>query len=306
MNHCKYLILMPFMLIITAVSGQSKKKADATIFSLQMDYLSNYIYNGRADSIKAPYQTTTASIHLTNGFFSNFSASYLLTKGEQRFDYFQLDLGYEYKIGENIYGDIYGTKYFYAGQSNLLNGNISSDIGVSFNYDFKVFQLNSITDVFFSGKTDFQFTPGIEKTIYLTNNQSSSLSINPYLYSTFSTLNYYESNITRRLNGPNGAKGNKGSNTNAPIIQNSTTLLDKGLKLLNIDFSMPITYENNRLSLIFSPTYSNPFNKISTITTNTVTPISGIPTSNSFDSTPYSELHLSNQFFYQFSLIYKF
>ena len=303
MSCIKYFIFLPFLLILTSVSGQSKKKSDSTSFSLQMDYLSKYIYNGRADSIKNSYQITTASLHLANGFFSNFSASYLLTQGSQRFDFFQLDLGYEYTLGEKIYGDIYGSKYFYSGQSNLLNGNITSDIGMRLNYDFKFFQLNTLTDIFFSGKTDFQFTPGIEKTIYLTKDNSSSLSINPYIYSTFSSLNYYESSVTRRLNGPNGPKGNKG--IAAAVIQNNTTLIDKGFKLLNLDFSIPITYETHHWSLVLSPTYSNPFNKISTTTT-TTTPISGVPTTSTYNSTPYSELHLSNQFFYQISLIYKF
>ena len=76
-------------------------------------------------------------------FFSNFSASYLLTPGMKGFDFFELDLGYEYKIGKKIYGEIYGSKYFYSGGSNLINGNITSDIGSSFNYDFTYFQFNN-------------------------------------------------------------------------------------------------------------------------------------------------------------------
>ena len=207
--HCpaiKYFSFLLPLFIVSILQAQTKKSSDSTTFSIQVDYLSNYSYNGRVDSIKYPYQTTTASLHLANGLFSNFSASYLLTPGMKGFDFFELDLGYEYKIGKKIYGEIYGSKYFYSGGSNLINGNITSDIGASFNYDFTYFQFNNLLDVFFTNKSDIQFTPGLEKTIYFGNADNSSWSINPYLYCNFSTVNYYESNVTRRLNGPRGPR----------------------------------------------------------------------------------------------------
>jgi len=148
----KYLTLVLPFFIVSNLHAQTKKSSDSTTFSIQSEYLSDYIYNGRADSIKYPYQTTTASLHLANGLFSNFSASYLLTPGMKGFDFFELDLGYEYKIGKKIYGELYGTKYFYSGGSNLINGNISSDIGASLNYDFNYFQFNNTIDVFFTNK----------------------------------------------------------------------------------------------------------------------------------------------------------
>ena len=84
------------------LQAQNKKSSDTVSFSIQTDYLSNYIYNGRADSIKYPYQTTTASLHLSNGLFSSFSASYLLTPGMKGFDFYELDLGYEKYFKEYI------------------------------------------------------------------------------------------------------------------------------------------------------------------------------------------------------------
>jgi hypothetical protein len=287
---------------VSILQGQTKKSSDSTTFSIQVDYLSNYSYNGRVDSIKYPYQTTTASLHLANGLFSNFSASYLLTPGMKGFDFFELDLGYEYKIGKKIYGEIYGSKYFYSGGSNLINGNISSDIGASFNYDFTYFQFNNLLDVFFTNKSDIQFTPGVEKTIYFGNADNSSWSINPYLYCNFSTVNYYESNVTRRLNGPRGPRAGPAI---GPQLTSITVVQNKGFKLLNTDFSMPLSYENTHWLATFTPTYSIPFNKIETISTNTITSATGT-TTNKVNSTPYSELHLNNQFFFQIGVTYKF
>jgi len=298
----KYLTLVLPFFIVSNLQAQTKKSSDSTTFSIQSEYLSDYIYNGRADSIKYPYQTTTASLHLANGLFSNFSASYLLTPGMKGFDFFELDLGYEYKIGKKIYGELYGTKYFYSGGSNLINGNISSDIGASLNYDFNYFQFNNTIDVFFTNKSDIQFTPGIEKTIYFSSNNESSWSINPYVYSNFSSVNYYESNVSRRLNGPRGPRGGQATGTQ---LTSSTVVQNKGFKLLNTDFSVPLSYEGSHWLATFTPTYSIPFNKIETNTTNTITSVTG-STTTKINSTPYSELHLKNQFYFQIGVTYKF
>jgi hypothetical protein len=302
MAAIKYFSFVLPLFIVSILQGQTKKSSDSTTFSIQVDYLSNYSYNGRVDSIKYPYQTTTASLHLANGLFSNFSASYLLTPGMKGFDFFELDLGYEYKIGKKIYGEIYGSKYFYSGGSNLINGNITSDIGASFNYDFTYFQFNNLLDVFFTNKSDIQFTPGVEKTIYFGNADNSSWSINPYLYCNFSTVNYYESNVTRRLNGPRGPRAGPAI---GPQLTSTTVVQNKGFKLLNTDFSMPLSYENTHWLATFTPTYTIPFNKIETISTNTITSATGT-TTNKVNSTPYSELHLNNQFFFQIGVTYKF
>ena len=302
MAAIKYFSFVLPLFIVSILQAQTKKSSDSTTFSLQVDYLSNYSYNGRVDSIKYPYQITTASLHLANGLFSNFSASYLLTPGMKGFDFFELDLGYEYKIGKKIYGEIYGSKYFYSGGSNLINGNITSDIGASFNYDFTYFQFNNLLDVFFTNKSDIQFTPGVEKTIYFGNADNSSWSINPYLYCNFSTVNYYESNVTRRLNGPRGPRAGPAI---GPQLTSTTVVQDKGFKLLNTDFSIPLSYEYSHWLATFTPTYTMPFNKIETITTNTVTSATG-STTTKINSTPYSELHLKNQFYFQIGVTYKF
>ena len=288
--------------LVSNLHAQTRKSSDSVTFSIQADYLSNYSYNGRVDSIKYPYQTTTVSMHLASGFYSNFSASYLLTPGMKGFDFFELDLGYEYKIGKKIYGELYGAKYFYSGEANLINGNISSDFGVSLNYDFTLFQFNNNLDIFFTNKMDIQYTPGIEKTIYFGNTKNGNWNLNPYLYCNFSTVNYYESNVIRNLNR---SRRPPGKNVVVPKIASITEVQNKGFKLLNTDFSIPLSYEDSHWIFSLTPTYSIPFNKIETITTNTVTSVTGSVTTK-INSTPYSDLFLNNQFYYQIGLTYKF
>ena len=293
-NILKILTVSIFSMIIVNSWAQEKKSDTTTFFSLQFEYLSNYIYNGRADSLKSPYQITTASLHFANGVYSNLSANYLLTPGQRRFDFFELDLGYEYSLGKKISGQLYGAKYFYSGQTNLFNSDITSNIGGSFNIDLGGIQFNNELDVFFSSKADLQFTPGFEKTFSLDVADHNNWSITPIIYAEISSLNYYESSITRRsLKGPR-----------QPIasgVTSTTTLNSKGMKFLDLNFSIPLNYESKNVTFAFTPTYVMPFNKVTTTTVNK-TPT----TTTSFDSTPFAEKNLAHQFYFQIGLGYKF
>lgn len=281
--------------ILTIQSAWAQeKKQDSTSFSLQFDYLSNYLYNGRADSLQSPYQITTASINFANGVYSNLSAYYLLTPGQHRFDFFELNVGYNYTLSKKISGQIYGSKYFYSGQTNLFNSDITSNLGSSFNIDLGGIQFNNELDIFFSSKADLQYTPGFEKTFSVEVDHGKNWSISPTIYAEISSTNYYESSINRRsLRGP--------KQPIASGLISTTTLNSKGLKFLDFNFSIPINFESKNILFSFTPTYVMPFNKVS-LTTITKTPTSTY----SFDATPYAENNLSNQLYFQIGLGYKF
>ena len=59
-----------------------------------------------------------------------------------------------------------------------------------------------------------------------------------------------------------------------------------------------MSFEDTHWLFTLTPTYSIPFNKIETITTNTVTSTTGSVTTK-INSTPYSDLYLNNQFYFQ-------
>ena len=296
------LILLISMAAFTQPMRKSSVKNDTTNFKIQTNYLSNYVYNGRSDSIKAPYFYTTASVNFANGIYVNFSINYLLTPKQSGYDFSELDLGYNYNIGEKINGEVYGTKYFYTSGSNLLSGNISSDIGFTFNYDLKYFNFHNSFDVFFSNKADMQFVPGIEKEILLNSTSKRSISITPSLYGSFSSLNFYESSVNRRLPG---FKNTKIQNALNGTLQTNTTVDEKGFKFLDVELSLPISLDINKFNISLTPTYAIPFNKVTTTSINTnIT--NGISKTASVNSTPYSENHLANIFFFDFGITYNF
>ena len=306
MPHKFYLTFIGLILascLMAQPMRKSKIKNDSTSFTLQANYLSNYVYNGRVDSLKAPYFYTTATVNFANGLYASFSLNYLLSQGQRGYDFSELNLGYNYALGEKVTGEIYGSKYFYATGSNLISGNISSDIGFTFNYDLTYLNFHNSFDVFFSNKADMQLVPGIEKEMILSSNNHNTLSITPGIYSSFSSLNFYESTISRRLNGMKNPQIKQP--INAGTLQTTTTVDKKGFKFLDMEITFPISYELKNWNISFIPTYAIPFNKITTTSVNT-TIINGVSKTVKLNSTPYSETHLANIFFFDFGITYKF
>jgi len=300
-----YLTFLTLLISIFAFAQPMRKstvKNDTTSFKIQTNYLSNYVYNGRSDSLKAPYFYTTASLNFANGIYANFSLNYLLAPGQSGYDFSELDLGYNYAIGEKISGEVYGSKYFYSSASNLLSGNISSDIGFTFNYDLTYLNFHNSFDVFFSNKADMQLVPGLEKEIQISSKQNNAITITPSIYGSFSSLNFYESTINRRLPG---LKNPRIQNQPLGSILSSATVDSKGFKFLDVELSFPISYDADRWNISLTPTYAIPFNKVSTTSLNTST-LNGITKTVSINSTPYSENHLANIFFFDFGITYNF
>lgn len=287
----------------TQVNAQSKQKSDTSYFKIQADYLSNYTYNGRVDSLKSPYQITTATYHMANGIYFTGVSDYLLTNGQARFDFFEFDLGYEYKLNEKLSGELYASKYFYSNNANLLNGNISSDFGASLNYDLGAFQFNNTLDLFFSNATDFQYNPGIEKSIEF-DGKNGTWNITPGFYANIGSVNYYESIVNRKLNAPKGAKG-KIVNSNVPVINNVTKVDNNGIKLLDMELTMPVSYETGKWSFYMTPTFAIPKNPIYTTSVITTTLPTGTSSSITSNSTPYSERNLKNTFYMQLGISYR-
>ena len=298
----KYKVLLAYCFLSCfygQLSAQEAVKPKTTTFKIQFDYLSDYVYNGRADSIKYPYQITTASVNFANGIYVNFGADYLLTKGEKRFDFFQLDLGYEFDINKKWSGSVYGTKFFYSSQSALLNGNISSDFGGTLTYDAGLVELSNTFDVFFASKADIQYNLGFEKS-FSSEKDDTKISFTPGLYGNFSSLNFYESEVSRRLRPKNQAL------KNPPMVNilSTTKTNQQGVWFMSLELSLPISYENKYFGLNIYPAYTIPYNAITTTTA--IKNIANNNIINTVNSTPYSERNLKNRWYLQAGVFIKF
>ena len=88
-----YFTLFTFLIGLASFAQPMRKgtvKNDSTSFKIQTNYLSNYVYNGRSDSIKAPYfyDSNPAKIIGTEivNFVSPCEAVKLFSKNSQLFN----------------------------------------------------------------------------------------------------------------------------------------------------------------------------------------------------------------------------
>jgi hypothetical protein len=108
-------------------------------------------------------------------------------------------------------------------------------------------------------------------------------------------MNFYESTINRRLNNIKNPKIKQPQSVGT--IQSTTTVDNKGFKCLDVELSLPFSYDFNKWNISLTPTFAIPFNKISTTSVNTRI-VNGVSNIASVNSTPYSENHLTNIFFF--------
>lgn len=296
-----------FLLLISfgKLFGQNAQHQRPYVFKVGVSYLDNYVYNGRSDSLKTPYFIPSVTMVYDSSLTisGNF---YYLTQGEVTgLDFTELNASYEFDITKKLSVGIYGTKYFYNGSSNAVTGNINAILGANLGYDFNLFELNIGTYFLFTNNhTDINFRPGIDRTIVFGAKKEWKLL--PSFYVNFSTLNFYEGFSTRTASRRTTNSG-KVTNPNLTTTERITSVTDIGMKLLDYELSLPLTYETNKWGILLEPTLAFPQNTIHT-NTQTIRLLQTGTTQiiSNRDSTPYSEKNLNSIFYTQFTVFLKF
>jgi hypothetical protein len=276
-------------------------------FTAGMNYLSNYVYNGRSDSLKAPYIIPSITFQHNNGLSLSAELYFLNNGVSNGFDFFELNGSYDFDIYKKLSGGINGTKYISNGSSESFIGSLNYVLGGFLNQDFRFFELNVGVDALVgSGKTDIRLSPGIERT-WEWGNEDKRFQISPSLYAIYSTLNYFEgfTNI-KNTNTRTRLKGRTPIAANQPTITSSTVVQNPGLTFMTYELSVPFTFETQKVGISFIPTFAMPKNPIYTNETTKVTFPNKTFTSTTIDDTYYSELYLSNVFYGQLNLYFKF
>ena len=303
----KKCILLPLLLFaFVKLFGQNATNQNLRPYAIKVgvSYLDNYVYNGRSDSLKTPYFIPSLTVVYDSSLTIN-GNFYYLTQGEDKgLDFLELNASYEFDITKKLSAGIYGTKYFYNGSSNAITGNINATLGANFSYDFNLFALNIGTYFLFTnGHTDVNFNPGIEREIIFGAKQEWKLL--PSFYVNFSTLNFYDGFSTQRAS--KRLAKTKAINPNLASVETITTVADKGMKLLDYELSLPLTYENKKWGILIEPVLAFPQNPINTNTqTIRLLPNGITQIISNKDSTPFSEKNLTPVFYTQFSVFLKF
>ena len=281
--------------------SQDKQPSDvsASYGKASINYLSNYIYTGRKDSLAYPYITPVLGYFDKSGFYITGSLSYLSSKTDKRVDMFALDLGYEFSITEKFTGSVYGNKSFYNKASSAITNDMTGSLGSTLSYDFGLLQLNSGTDVYFSSKPDFALNLGLSHQ-FIIGSENQQWTIEPSALVNFSSLHYYEGFTNNRIGRPGIIIPNSSS------VSSSTTVNKSGFTLLDYEIIIPISYEAKTWGFTSNFTFAFPKNPIYTTSVNTIKFSNGTQLVQTIDSTPYSETNLKTTFFAELGVYFKF
>lgn len=264
---------------------------------LSANYLTNAVYYGRKDSLPSPYLTISGGYYDKGGFYISGSLSYLSGKNGSRIDYTAIDLGYNFTISQQFSGSVYGNKSWYNQSSTNISSDIKGSIGSLLSYDLNALQVNGGMDLTFAGKTDIGLNLGVSRN-FTFGKEGDQFSIEPSFTTNWSTLHSYEGYINRKLGKKPGIGG--------AAVTATTTVQNNKMTLLNFEFSMPFIYETKMIGFMFTPYFAIPKNPIYTTTTLTTRLNNGTQTTVTANSTPQSEINLSNTLYAEFEVFIKF
>lgn len=267
--------------------------AHKSYFKFSSSYLTNYVYNGRKDTITTPYITPSIGYFNKKGFTTSFSGYYLNATNEHRFDFYTLDMNYKHKFNDKLSGSLVASRTFYNKSSNSLSSNIKGDLGANVDYDFGFIELFVESSAVFSQKTDFDLYFELEHEFSVINGDDE-FKITPTFGLNFSTLNYYEGYLNKKI----GRK--KLTNVDAVVYVDNNKFT-----LMNYELSLPLSYETNQFVFFVTPTYAIPKNTIDTTTITTTTLNNGVHQVVSKKSTSTIERDLKQSFYVEFGVFYK-
>lgn len=305
--NVKKVVLLTMACFFTLLAfSQTDKSQEATKekshFKFDVNYLSNFVYLGRKDSIKLPYLSPSIGYYNKSGFYALASLGFTLTKGDKRLDYYSLDAGYEFSINKKLAGNINANKIFFNDNTNNVSQDIGGTINANLNYDFGVINFNAGTTLSFANKTDVGIDVSLYRYLYA-GTDDKLWTFTPTALINFNTLNFYEG-YTSKSFGKNQVRNN-------PLIASvtSTTTLTTGnkLTLMDIELSLPINYDEKNWGFYCLPTLAFPQNTITTSTISRVVLRNGnVNTIGPFNSTPNSEKNLVSTFYVELGAFIKF
>jgi hypothetical protein len=287
-------------------------KKDSTVkeksyFKFDANFLTNSVYLGRKDSLNLPYITPTITYCNKSGLYISASLGYLASSASKKIDYYSFDAGYEFNITKKFSGSVSANKSIYNDSSSNVSSSVGGSLSGSLTYDFGFLELNSGVSASFADKTDLGVDVTVSHSFYL-GEEGKQWTITPKALVNFSTLHFYEGYTNKKI----------GKRQKFPLIISSTsttTITNKNsnnITLLDFELSVPVSYDTKKWGIYCTPTIAVPQNAIYTTT---VTDIKKRDPSNltsiisqqiTTNSTPDSEKKLSNSFYVEVGVYFKF
>jgi hypothetical protein len=252
----------------TAVTARS-------YFKSSLSYLSNAVYQGRKDSSVISYITPAISYMHKSGFNFTGALSYSPNHGISQIELISIETGYDHQFSESLSVNGYAGAYFYNQFSTSVRSENNAGLGVGISYSPKdVFILSADAGLSVAKSPDIATELSIGHPLYF-GSDGHSWSVVPAAAIVAGSQFYYQSYYTnRKFNQNILARQGRRRRANSAGNSNTTSVIsDKGYKILDYELSTPVTYDEKKWGLFFTPIYSIPVHPFSYKEGSSTTPI---------------------------------
>ncbi|MGF7082558.1 hypothetical protein [Mucilaginibacter sp. UYCu711] len=244
-----------FIAVAQTKTNQSESTDEKPGFEIKLNYLSNSVFMGRADSIQTSVITPQLNYAFSNGIYLSGSLYVVPNRKKSKIDGGDITLGYDFDLTDKLSGGLSFTKFFYSSNSTQVSSSQSSTVSSNLSYD-NDFIIPALT-------ADYNFnkqgvTGDIFLNIGLSHNfdfdgifgKDDGLTLSPTIEANTGTQNFYNGYVAyrKRKNVQNSAAA-------TALLQTYQSELSQ-YKLLDYEFSMPVEYSTGNITFNICATYA--------------------------------------------------
>jgi hypothetical protein len=242
---------------------KSEKKAS---LKFGLNYLSNSVLLGRADTVATPSVVPEIKYTFKSGIYLSGNIEYIPNRVTHQLDAGSIAAGYNYDITDDISGSISFSKLFYSASSTQIGSAITSTFNANMDYDisdiitpsisidYNMLQQGFNSDVLINLGLAHDFA---KESLFGDNDL---LIISPTATMNAGTQNFYAAYLTRKQYKP--TKKGQAKEAVAKKIQAAQEAKLSQFGLLDYEFSAPVEYKTGSFIFSFTPTYAIAENKL--------------------------------------------
>lgn len=266
--------------LLDKLENQAKEQDKKASFKIGVNYLSNNVFMGRADTVRTPTILPEMKYIFKNGIYLAATADYIPNRVTNKLDGGSAAFGYDFDITDDFTGGVSFTKLFYTANSTQIGSAIGSTINANLSYniadvitpivsvDYNFLKQDFGHDIFLNAGISHDFA--IEGIF----GNKDLLIISPSANLNSGTQNFYDAYFV--------LKKYKLTKKDLELAQAAESLIIKRedqlskFKLLDYELSAPVEYKTGVLILSFTPTYAIAENKLPPRVTKGMVNTSGI------------------------------
>ena len=265
--------------LLDKLETQLKQDKKAS-FKIGVNYMSNNVFMGRADTVRTPTILPEMKYIFKNGIYLAATADYIPNRVTNKLDGGSAAFGYDFDITDNFSGGLSFTKLFYNGNSTQIGSSINSTVNANLSYNIADVITPTVSADYNFLKQDFGhdifLNAGLSHDFAIDGifGDKDLLIISPSANVNAGTQNFYDAYFVLKKYKLTKKPSQLLKAAESLIVTREGQL--SKYKLLDYELSAPVEYKAGVLILSFTPTYAVAENKLPPRVTKGMVPGSGI------------------------------